>query len=34
MLGKVFQRFVEKSLVSVMAGGILERVLNPGRLDE
>lgn len=34
MLGKVFQRFVEKSPVSVMVGGILERVLNPGRLDE
>jgi IS4 transposase len=34
MLGKVFQRFVQKSPVSVMVGGILERVLNPGRLDE
>jgi IS4 transposase len=34
MLGKVFQRFVEKSPVAVMVGGILERVLNPGRLDE
>ncbi len=34
MLGKVFQRFVEKSPVSVMVGGLLERVLNPGKLDE
>jgi len=27
MLGKVFERFVEKSSISVMVRGILERVL-------
>jgi hypothetical protein len=34
MLGKVFQRFVEKSPVTVMVGSVLERVLNPELLDE
>ena len=34
MLGKVFQRLVEKSPVAGMVGGSLERVLNPGRLEE
>lgn len=34
MLGEVFQRFVEKSPVSVMVGGLLERVLSRGKLDE
>ncbi|MBI3303286.1 MAG: transposase [Deltaproteobacteria bacterium] len=34
MLGKVFQRFVEKSPVTVMVAGVLERVLNPELLDE
>lgn len=34
MLGKIFERFVEKSPVSVMARGLLERVLNPKTIDE
>jgi hypothetical protein len=34
MLGKVFQRFVEKSPATVRVAGILERVLNPELLDE
>jgi hypothetical protein len=34
MLGKIFQRFVEKSPVTVMVGSVLERVLNPGWLNE
>jgi IS4 transposase len=34
MLDSVFDRFVEKSPVSVMARGILERILNPEQLDE
>ena len=33
MLGEVFERFVEKSPVSVMVRGLLERVLNPEKLD-
>lgn len=33
-LGDVFQRFVEKSPISVMAGGLVERLLNPDRLNE
>ncbi|MGH9893290.1 MAG: IS4/IS5 family transposase, partial [bacterium] len=33
-LGDVFQRFVEKSPISVMAGGLVERLLNPERLNE
>lgn len=34
MLGKIFDRFVEQSPVSVMARGLLERVLNPKTIDE
>jgi hypothetical protein len=33
MLGKLFERFVEKAPVAVMVRGVLERVLNPGALD-
>ena len=33
MLGKVFDRFVEKSPISVMVRGTLERVLGAGQLD-
>ena len=33
MLGKVFARFVEKSPISVMVRGTLERVLGAGQLD-
>ena len=33
-LGEVFQRFVEKSPISVMAGGLVERLLSPDRLNE
>jgi len=31
-LGDVFRWFVEKSPVSVMAGGVMERLLSPDRL--
>lgn len=34
MLGKIFERFVEQSPVSVMARGLLERILNPKVIDE
>lgn len=34
MVDAVFERFVEKSPVSVMARGVLERALNPEQLDE
>ena len=34
VLRKVFQRFIEKSPLSVMMRGLLERLLNPERLDE
>lgn len=34
MLGKIFERFVEKSPVSVMARGLLERVLNHKTIDD
>lgn len=34
MLSPVFAPFVEKSPISVMARGMLERVLNPAQLDE
>ena len=34
MLGRIFKQFVEKSPVSVMARGLLERVLNPKRINE
>ena len=33
MLGKVFARFVEKSPISVMVRGTLERVLGADQLD-
>src|SRR5262245_31126359 len=33
MLGKVFARFVEKSPISVMVRGTLERVLDADQLD-
>jgi hypothetical protein len=33
MLGQVFSRFMEKSPVSVMVRGLLERALNPATLD-
>ena len=33
MLGKVFDRFVEKSPISVMVRGTLERVLGAAQLD-
>ena len=33
-LGDVFRRFVEKSPISVMAGGVVERLLSPERLNE
>ena len=33
MLGKVFARFVEKSPLSVMVRGTLERVLGADQLD-
>ena len=34
MLNPIFEKFVEKSPVSVMARGMMERVLNPEQLDE
>jgi len=34
MLSPVFKRFVEKSPISVMARGVMERVLNPEQLNE
>ncbi len=34
MLGKIFQRFVEKSPISVMARGLLERVLSSDTVNE
>jgi hypothetical protein len=34
MLNPIFEKFVEKSPVSVMARGIMERVLNPEQLDQ
>ena len=34
MLSPVFDRFVEKSPISVMARGMMERVLNPSQLDQ
>ena len=34
MLGKIFERFVEKSPISVMARGLLERVLNSNTINE
>jgi hypothetical protein len=34
MLGAVFERFVEKSPISVMVRAALERVLGADRLDQ
>ncbi len=34
MLDSVFQPFIEKSPISIMARGLLERALNPTKLDE
>ena len=34
MLNPIFEKFVEKSPVSVMARGMMERVLNPEQLDD
>lgn len=34
MLNPVFDRFVEQSPISVMARGMMERILNPAQLDE
>ena len=34
MLGKIFERFVETSPISVMARGLLERVLNSKTINE
>ena len=34
MLNPIFEKFVEKSPVSVMARGMMERVLNPEQLDQ
>ena len=33
MLGKAFERFIEKAPVAVMVRGVLERVLNPDALN-
>ena len=33
MLDAVFHRFVDQSTVTVMVGGLLERVLTPEKLD-
>ena len=33
MLGKAFERFIEKAPVAVMVRGILERALNPDALN-
>jgi len=33
-LNPVFERFVEKSPISVMARGTMERILNPDQLNE
>jgi hypothetical protein len=34
MLNPIFEKFVEKSPVSVMARGMMERLLNPEQLDQ
>ena len=34
MLSPIFERFVEKSPISVMARGMMERALNPEQLDQ
>jgi hypothetical protein len=33
-LNPIFEKFVEKSPVSVMARGMMERMLNPEQLDQ
>ena len=34
MLSPIFERFVEKSPISVMARGMMEHALNPNQLDQ
>jgi len=34
MLSPIFKKVVEKSPISVMARGMMERVLNPSQLDQ
>jgi len=34
MLNPIFEKFIEKSPVSVIARGMMERVLNPEQLDD
>jgi hypothetical protein len=34
MLSPIFEKFAEKSPISIMARGMMERVLNPGQLDQ
>ena len=34
MLSPIFEKFVEKSPVSIIARGMMERVLNPEQLDQ
>ena len=34
MFGPIFERFVNETLVAVMARATMERVLNPQQLDE
>ena len=34
MLNPIFEKFVEKSPVSVIARGMMERLLNPEQLDQ
>ena len=34
MLGKAFEKFIDKAPVAVMVRGVLERVLNPDALNE
>ena len=34
MLSPIFEKFVKKSPISIMARGMMERVLNPNQLDQ
>ncbi|MGK7877461.1 MAG: hypothetical protein AB4426_30420 [Xenococcaceae cyanobacterium] len=34
VLSQVFERFVQESPISVMVGGLLEKILSPQKLDE
>ena len=34
MLSPIFKNFVKESPISVMARGMMERVLNPSQLDQ